>query len=298
MLAQTGGSPNPVMQVLVAIAFAIPPLIFLGRGLMVGPRSRRFANFALFFGLLTFVMPEITVGFGAEKRPTLFVISGVVRAAFGLIGLALAVTALLTRRDGGTGVARPLIGLGFNLLHVAFAVGLVVVGTAVQPPPTGPGGTEWVYQPPHSDYRLTLPSSDWKEVPPVGGVGEASFTLTYPRTFCTVWEPLRSKSEADFMGMVTEFRAMTKGNPNLLGEPTHWEGKNPAGHHCYLSTTFERGPFGRTLFTAFALTWCAEKKQVVKMALQGEVISSSLTVRETELTAMGAAAERILLSVE
>jgi hypothetical protein len=222
----------------------------------------------------------------------------------GVIGVALAVAALVSRRDGGTGVARPVVGLLFSLLHTAFAAGLLFAGNALQPPPPpapgtdGTQGTEWVYRPPHSAYRLTLPSAEWKEVPPIGGVGEASFVRAYPRVFSTVWSPMPEKSGADFDGMIEEFRAVTKRNTLLVREPKQREGTNPAGYRYYYCSTLEAGPQGQPVFTAFSMTWIAEERMVAKVAFEGVTVMGSQAGREAELTAMEQTAERILLSVE
>jgi hypothetical protein len=293
-------SPNPVCQWLVAALFAILPVYFLIRAFRSGPRSRRFANIALFCGLMTLVMPEITAGFGFGNRSAVFVGSGSLRVILGLLGVTLAVAAFLSRRDGGTGVARPVIGLLFSLLHVAFAVGLICFGTYTPPPSVTPDSpnTGWEYHPPHGDYRLTLPSADWKQVPPVGGVGEASFVKSFPRVFCTVWHPLPNKAATDLETSVEEFRAMTKQNPQLVAAPKEREGINPAGHRYFYCSTLEVGPQGQPVFTAFSITWFADKKALVKVAFEGVSVMNSRPGREAELLAMEQTAEAILLSVK
>ena len=47
-----------------------------------------------------------------------------------------------------------------------------------------------------------------------------------------------------------------------------------------------------------SLTWCAEKRIVVKLFFEGAVTMNSPAGREVELEAMETTAEKILLSVE
>ncbi len=285
-----------LLRLIVIGLYAILPVVFLVRGVRHGPRSRRCANIALGLGLLAFVMPEITLKLVDWERSATFICSGCIRVGLGLLAVVLAVVALSTRRDGGTGVARLVVGLLFALLHLAFGVGLIRVGTAVQVVSTP--DTEWNYRSPADGFRVTMPSPEWKEVPPIGGRGEASFFRTYPRMYCSVLTTLRDKSEADFESMTTEFRRGTEGGPPVVRAPRHRNGTNTAGHRYYHFTAVEAGPQGQPLFSAMSLTWCAEKRIVVKVFFEGSVTMSSQAGREAELEAMEAAAERILLSVE
>src|SRR5262249_28277795 len=122
----------------------------------------RLANFALFCGLTAFVMPEMALGLSPAEWFGLFLASGAMRVLLALVGIALAVAALVTRRDGA-GVIRPLAGGGFSLLHLLVGGGLLLFGFLAQP------STPWVYQSPDGDYRLTLPSQQWKQSPTRGG---------------------------------------------------------------------------------------------------------------------------------
>src|SRR6516225_9322383 len=97
-----------------------PAFYFLIRGRAAGPRSRRLANLALFCGLSFLFMPEFILGPRAADRSALFLASGLIRVAFGLVGLLLTFTAFRARRDGGVDLARPIIAAGFSLWHMVF----------------------------------------------------------------------------------------------------------------------------------------------------------------------------------
>ena len=99
--------------------FACVALYFVARGLAIAPRSRQLANLALFCGLTLFFMPEFILGPTTADRSALLLASGVIRLLIGLIGLLLALMAFVNRRDGGVGLARPMIAAGVSLAHLA-----------------------------------------------------------------------------------------------------------------------------------------------------------------------------------
>src|SRR5438067_328702 len=99
------------------LLLACPALFFLVRALESGPRSRRLANLALFFGLSVFAMHERVFGLSPGSSPEVFLSSGVVRVLLGFAGIGLAVAALMNRRDGGVGLTRPIVAVGFSILH-------------------------------------------------------------------------------------------------------------------------------------------------------------------------------------
>jgi hypothetical protein len=171
--------------------FACPAVYFLVRGLGSGPRSRRLANLALFCGLTAFVMPEVALGLSPTDRSGLFLVSGGVRVLLGLVGIALAVAALVARRNGDVGVARPVTGACFSLLHLLAGAGLLLYGLLGRP------ATPWVYESPAGAFRLTLPSRQWKKSPTTGGVGVVAFVRPVPRMQASVLTVKREQTEAD-----------------------------------------------------------------------------------------------------
>src|SRR4051812_42761717 len=82
-------------------------LTFLVKGVQARQRSLRFANLALFCGLAVFVMPEKAFSLSSTDHWTLFLIIGALRVLLGVVGIALAITAIVKRRDGGVGISRP-----------------------------------------------------------------------------------------------------------------------------------------------------------------------------------------------
>lgn len=161
-------SARLVGGLLVSALLACPALYFLAKAFGAGPRSRRLANLALFCGLTTFVMPEVSLGWSPADWAGLFIGSGVVHLVLGLAGVTLALAALVARRDGGVGLARPLTGGAFCLLHLMAGASLILFGSWTRP------ATPWVYQAPDDAYRLTLPSPQWKQAPMKGATGGRS----------------------------------------------------------------------------------------------------------------------------
>src|SRR5262245_57224708 len=139
-------------RVVGVLLFACLALYFLIKGFGSERRSLRLANFSLFCGLLCLVMPEFALGLASTHRAGFLLVSGIARVLLGVCGVALAIVALVNRQDGGTGVARPITGGGFSLLHAVAGAGLAMYGSFNQ------SSTPWVYQSPDG-YRLTLPST-------------------------------------------------------------------------------------------------------------------------------------------
>jgi hypothetical protein len=286
-------SAGLVGRLVGALLFALPAVYFLVRGLLGGPRSRRFANLALFCGLTAFVMPEMALGLSPAEWPGLFLASGVVRVLAALAGLALAVAALVTRRDGGVGVARPLTGAGFSLLHLLAGGGLLLFGALAQP------STPWVYQAPDGAYRLTLPSRRWKESPTTGGGHVVAFVSPLvPRMQAAVLTVRRQQTEADFARAAEASRTRVENNPQLRGQAKFREGTNAAGHRYHYWAGMDSSPDGKPVFVAYSVTWCPDKQMVIDVLFEGLPTMLSRAGKVAEMGAIEQAAETICLSVE
>jgi hypothetical protein len=286
-------NPAELLGRLVAtVLFACPACYFLVRGLMRAPRSRRLANLALFCGLTAWVVPEIVLAQATAGRSAVFLASGAVRVLLGLAGVTLAIAALGTRRDGGVGVVRPLMGAGFSLLHSVVGEALLLFGSFTRP------ATPWVYQSPDGAYRLTLPSHDWKETRTTGGVGIVAFVRPVPRMQASVLVVRRDQTEADFARAVEAFRARVEKNPDLQGHATFREGTNAAGNRYHYGSGMESGPDGKQVFVAYSVTWCPAKQMVIDVIFEGLPAMRSQAGQAAEREAIEKAAETICLSVE
>jgi hypothetical protein len=288
-------SPALIGRLVAVVLFGCLAGYFLILGLKGGPRSRRLANFALFCGLTAFVMPEIVLTLMPDFRTRMLFWSGVTRIILGIAGLAFGVAALFVRRDKGVSIARPITGIGFSLLHTAMALGLIVLGQATQPPTPS---SQWVYQAPDAAYHLTLPSPEWNEAPPIGGKGEISFFVTLPRMHCTVLTLMRDQTDQDFFRVADAFRDLLDRNTRIRDQATHHDGINAAGNRYRFGTGIEEGPNGQKVFLAHSVTWCSQKKLIVRVIFEGAIAMKSQIAKEAEVEAMTKAAETICLSVE
>lgn len=286
-------SAELVGRLVAVLLFACPAVYFLVRGLGSGPRSRCLANLALFCGLTTFVMPEIAIGLSPVDRSGLFLASGAVRVLLGFVGIVLAVAALLTRRDGGVGVIRPVLGAGFSLLHGFIGTGLMLFSSIAQP------STPWVYQSPDGSYRLTLPSPQWKQSPSTGGGPVVAFVRPVrPRMQAAVQTVKPQQTEADFERAADAIRVRLEGNPQLRGQAKFREGANPAGHRYHYFTVMDSSPEGKPVFVAYSVTWCSHKQMVIEVIFEGLPTMLSQVGKAAEREAIEKAAETICLSVE
>jgi hypothetical protein len=244
-------------RLVAVVLFACPAVYFLLRGLGSGPRSRRLANLALFCGLTAFVMPEVALGLSPADHSGLFLASGGVRVLLGLVGIALAVAALVTRRAGDVGVARPVTGVSFSLLYLLAGAGLLLYGLLGRP------ATPWVYESPAGAYRLTLPSRQWKKSPTTGGVGVVAFVRPVPRMQASVLTVKREQSKANFERAAEAFRKRVESNPQQRSQARFREGTNAAGNPYHYCTLMESTPDGKPVFVAHSVTWCPDKQMVV-----------------------------------
>jgi hypothetical protein len=279
-------------RLVAVLLFACPAFYFLIRGLGNGPRSRRLANLSLFCGLLAFVMPETALGLIPADSSGLFLASGAVRVLVGFVGIALAVAALVARSDGGVGVARPVTGAGFSLLHMLAGGGLLLFGFFAQP------STPWVYQSPDGAFRVTLPSPQWKQSPTTGGVGVVAFVRLVPRMQASVLTVKRDQTQADFGRAAEAVRARVESNPQQRGQATFREGTNAAGNRYRYCTLMESGSGGQPVFVAHSVTWCPSKKMVIEVLFEGLPTMRSQTGRAAEMESIERSAETICLSVE
>jgi hypothetical protein len=212
-------SAELVGRVVGVLLLAYRAMYFLVRGLGGGPRSRRLANIALFCGLGAFVMPEAALSLSPTKWSGVFLASGAVHVALGFIGVALAVAALVTRHEGDVGVARPVMGAGFSLLHMMAGAGFLLFTSSFLQPLT-----RWAYQSPDGTYRLTLPSPQWKQSRTTGGVGVVAFVRPVPRMQAGILTVKRDQTEADFRRAAEALRTRVEGNPNSAAKPSSVRG--------------------------------------------------------------------------
>jgi hypothetical protein len=286
--------PELVGPFLVVLLFAYPSLYFFGRGLARGPRSRRLANLALFCGLAALIVPEYIVSLViTDHSARLFLYSGVARALIGLVGILLALGAIFTRRDGGVGLARPILGGAFSLLHLIAGAALLVLGYF-----TG-SSTPWVYQSPDGAFRLTLPSQLWKQSPATEKTGVVAFVRPIlPRMQAKVLSVKQRQTTLDFERAAEFFRTFVEKDPQRRGRLKFRDGTNAAGNTYSYCTLMESSPDGTAVFSAHSVVWCPNKQLVVEVIFEGLPTMHSQTGKAAEMEAIEKSAETICLSVE
>ena len=281
--------PELVGRLIAVLLFALPAVYFLDRGLRDGPRSRRLANLALFCGLASFILPEIALGWSPANWPTFFFASACLRVLLGFAGVALAAAALVGRRNGTVGVARPILGAGFSLMHVVVGWGLFMFISFTQP------SVPWVYQSPDNAFRLNLPSAQWKQAESTRGL---AFTCPIPRMQAAVLALERNQTEADFGRAVEAFRARVAASSQLRSQAKFRQGTNAAGNHYHYFTGMDSSPDGKPVFVACSVTWCPRKQIVIEVLFEGMPRMFSQTGKAAEMKAFESSAETICLSVD
>jgi hypothetical protein len=280
-------------RLVAVLLVALPALYFLIRGLMPGPRSRRLANLALFCGLTAFVTPEITLGLSPAERPGMFLASGAARVLLALVGIVLGVAALVIRRHGEVGVARPVIGVGFSVLHLVVGAGLLLFDSFAVP------SKPWVYRSPDGAYSLTLPSQRWKQAPTKEGGPVVAFVRPLlPHMQAAVQAVRRQQTEADFARTAQTFRARAESNPKLRGKAKFREGNNTSGHRYHYWTAMDSSPDGKPVYVAYSVTWSPRQQMVIELLFEGLPTMISQAGKAAEMDAIEKAAESICLSVE
>jgi hypothetical protein len=285
-------SAEQVGRLVGVLLLACPALYFLVRGIRGSPRSRRLADLALFCGLLAFVMPETALGLSPANRYGVFLASGAVRVALGLVGIALAVASLFTRSDGGVGMARPMTGAGFSLLHMTAGAALLLFGSFSKP------STTWVYESPDGAYRLTLPSLHWKESATTGGVGIVRFVRPFPQMQASILSVKRDQAEAGFIQSAEARRGQVDSDPQLRARGKFREGTNAAGYRYHYFAGMDSSPEGKPVFVAYSVTWLSRKQMVIEVIFEGLPTMLSETGKAAEMEAIEKAAETICMSVE
>jgi hypothetical protein len=286
-------NPGEWLGALIAVLLlSCPAVYFLVAAFYAGPRSRRLANLALCFGLTTFTLPEAVLRVSSAVRPNLFLASGVIRLSLGLFGLALAAVAFFKRRDGGTGVGRPIVGAGFCLLHIAVGVGMLSFNFMSRP------SASWVYVSPDATYSITLPSKEWSQFAKTGGVGIVAFGRPAPRMLASVVSVQRDQTEADLDRTAEAFRARIEADPKARGQVQFRSGMNGAGNPYRYCTAIDSGPDGKPVFVAYSVTWCPSKWIIVEVFFEGQPAMRSRTGQAAETDLFEKSAETICLSVE
>jgi hypothetical protein len=187
---------------------AIPALFFLDRSFRANHRSLRLTNLALFLGLLIFVLPELAFGWTKEGRPGPLLVSGIIRIALALTGMGLAIAGLAIKADGGVGYVRPFIAGGCCFLLLL--IGLCSLFFAAMNAPSEP----WTYQAPNNEYRLTLPSKQWKQLSSFGGPGLVVFARDVPQMHARVFRVKQQQTREDYEHDVRAFVSSSRISPD------------------------------------------------------------------------------------
>jgi hypothetical protein len=257
------------------------------------PRSRRLANLSLACGLAILVVPEKALGLSPVEWPGVYRGVGVAHMALGLTGVALAIAAFLMRKDGGVGVARPLLGGLISIVHIVIGYGGLLFSSL-----NGPS-TPWVYQSPDGSYRITLPGEQWRESPIPPDKGLAAFVRPAPRMQAVVRSVQREQTDADFALAIKALKYnLEHGSTELPKNVKFQDGVNAAGNSYRYGFGMDSSPDGKPVFVGVSATWIASKKIVVGIIFEAQPFHISETGKELEMDAIKKSAETICLSAE
>jgi hypothetical protein len=236
--------------------FLLPLLYFLYRASRATTLSLQLANLALSCGLAGLLLS----GLGASL--------GILGGLGGLAGVILAIVALSARRrDEGTGVVRPILGLVLSALATASSAATFLLpifmdyqrGAALEEP----GASAWTYRSRVHDFQLSLPSSRWREEPSEDG----QIHFRHPARAQLLLEAVAAKDEAAFEAGAREHTAYMDGAAQGA-KVEHRRGVNPKGCRYARSAVVELVE-GRDnpVYVASTLIWCADKQTPTAGAL-------------------------------
>ena len=117
--------PYIVGSLLPLVIFGCLPAYFLDRSFRVPTRSAFLANLSLGCGLAMVIFGEILFSSLETNWSRRLLIAGFIHGPLAQIGIGLAITAFLNRRDGGVTAVRPL--LRFDLACPAWGVLVVLL---------------------------------------------------------------------------------------------------------------------------------------------------------------------------
>lgn len=274
--------PQLTGRLLAGLLCAAPALYFLEQGLRSSVGSRRLANLALACGFSLIVLPEIVLGMSSTD--TGWFLGSAIRAALGVLGISLAVAALMRRRDGQAGIVRIVLGGGLSLLHLGFA--LVLGLFALQTGDTRPRR----FDAPDGSYQLMLPGSGWQATT---GPGVMNFLHVAPRMRASVLQLKHQQTQADFEQIVAAARERVASRPQFTGRMGFQEVIRTDRKVCVYWTQVDDPSV-----VAMSVTWLPEKQIVAELFFEGVVRSRSEFFRSREMRALSTAAEVICLSVE
>ena len=288
--------------VLSFILSAGPALYFFRKAATSRRRSSRLANWALVCGLTMFVVPEAFGGGGNISPTDLFSIGGTIRIAVGILGTALAIAAFRYRRDGGTGVARVVVGIVFNILHILSGASMLIYSDRLE------ADDSWNYESPDGLFRLKLPSHHWQPQPKTPEGATIEFVHDWPDQKATVRVYAGIDAEWKFARMVELYKVHIKEALNTLGRPGTEEGTNAAGNRYSYYSILNASRDEGAVFFGHSFIWLPAKKIVVEVVYQAPLRKAFVQLvtcgtfsdaeRSIELESFRQTARAICLSVE
>ena len=277
-------------QVLAPVLIAIPALYFLSRAIGSEARSPRLANLALCCGFAGWSLSTVGEFF--------WVLSGL----SGLIGVTLAIMALvIRRRDRGTGAVRPILGLLLSAMvlmgsaaHILLPL-LIDQGLPEGEPLEEPGAGAWTYRSLEYDFQLSLPSSRWQKESPSSRSQQIAFT--HPSNVQLLLESVAGRTAGDFERAAGELASST-GRVAELTAVNQQRGLNSKGCRYASFTATDRN---KRAFIANSLIWCVDKQVTTASTPSGaliQLIFKGRASKRVNVELLGKTAEFILNSVE
>jgi hypothetical protein len=170
--------------------------------------------------------------------------SGAAKLALALAGIVFAVRALTwRRRDGATGLARPLAGMAFSFLHALVAISMCLMPLAM----SGGTGTHRVAFPEHG-FAMELPGDSWTRHNVEGA--EAFLVHRMPHVRASVH--VRPGGQAEYEESVKQFDdALKAPEAGVVGEPRSRRWQSDGGRQITACEACSKSAEGETLRTCF-----------------------------------------------
>jgi hypothetical protein len=192
----------------------------------------------------------------ASRDDVLAAISGLGGAA----GVTLAVIALRVRkRDTGTGIVRPLLGLLFSLLAVLggvahFLLPILIERSRIEEGVTleEPGVDAWTYRSVELDFQLSLPSSRWRHDPSPN----KQVSFSHPSGLTLLVDAITSEREARFDEVVASRPSSAPEHVTVKNR----RGVNPKGCRYDSKTVWGRDDRNYPIFISHSVIWCVDKQ--------------------------------------
>jgi hypothetical protein len=269
------------------VFFLLLCVVFLFLALKAEKPSKRYANFALSFGLTAFISPAVIWNLDPLNNPIAYHLIWIGKFLCGVAGGLFCIKALRQRRrDGDIGWFRPVLGGALSLLTAFFGVGsFLMLNTAS----SATAGEPWTYRSADGVVCLTFPSADWVENQPPPKCQAGFHCKVFPLVAAT--GTFEVENESDFTTLVENLKKSFANGK--IAKTEELSGRNKNGRLFYFIEGREE-----KVHSAASYTFIPEKKTAVLVLVECRKQLVSEEGRNAEYKIFSQAARNISLSVK